>query len=180
MVENDILGQTAKTGAAERFRIALFEPDIPQNAGTLMRLAACLDLPLDLIEPAGFDASDRNLRRAGLDYLQALRLTRHLSFGHFERWRREAGHRLVLATTRSAQAHHAFRFHAGDILLLGRESAGVPDAVHAAAEAHVTIPLAPGLRSLNVAVAGAMIAGEALRQLDLFPPLGAGSPEIPQ
>lgn len=150
------------------FRIALFEPDIPQNAGTLMRLAACLDLGLDLIEPAGFDASDRNLKRSGLDYLHALRIQRHLSFTHFDEWRHKNGHRLVLATTKGAQWHHEFRFLHGDILLLGRESAGVPEQVHRIADARVAIPLAPGLRSLNVAVAGAMIVGEALRQLDLF------------
>lgn len=152
-------------------RLALYEPDIPQNAGTLMRLCACLGIPMDLIEPAGFDASDRNLKRAGLDYLHALELSRHLSFGHFEDWRRSQGHRLVLATTTGAVAHHQFRFQPRDILLLGRESAGVPDAVHEGADARVAIPLLPGLRSLNVAVAGGILVAEALRQLDLFPPM---------
>lgn len=152
-------------------RLALYEPDIPQNAGTLMRLCACLGVAMDLIEPAGFDASDRNLRRAGLDYLHALDLTRHLAFAHFEAWRRERGARLVLATTRGAVAHHRFSFQPGDILLLGRESAGVPDEVHAIADARVAIPLRPGLRSLNVAVAGGILVAEALRQLDLFPPM---------
>lgn len=161
-------------------RLALYEPDIPQNAGTLMRLCACLGLPLDLIEPAGFDASDRNLRRAGLDYLHALRLERHLSFGHFEEWRRARGHRLVLATTRADVAHHHFRFSPGDILLLGRESAGVPDRVHEAADARLAIPLRPGLRSLNVAVAGGILVAEAMRQLDLFPPMATtGGLDVP-
>ena len=161
-------------------RLALYDPDIPQNAGTLMRLCACLGLPLDLIEPAGFDASDRNLRRAGLDYLHALRLERHLSFRHFEEWRRARGHRLVLATTRADVAHHHFRFSPGDILLLGRESAGVPDHVHEAADARLAIPLRPGLRSLNVAVAGGILVAEAMRQLDLFPPMATtGGLDVP-
>ncbi|MFM8750507.1 tRNA (cytidine(34)-2'-O)-methyltransferase [Rhabdaerophilum sp.] len=161
-------------------RLALYEPDIPQNAGTLMRLCACLGLPMDLIEPAGFDASDRNLRRAGLDYLHALRPERHLSFGHFEEWRRARAHRLVLATTRADVAHHHFRFSPGDILLLGRESAGVPDHVHEAADARLAIPLRPGLRSLNVAVAGGILVAEAMRQLDLFPPMATtGGLDVP-
>lgn len=161
-------------------RLALYEPDIPQNAGTLMRLCACLGLPMDLIEPAGFDASDRNLRRAGLDYLHALRLERHLSFGHFEEWRRARGHRLVLATTRADVAHHHFRFSPGDILLLGRESAGVPEHVHEAADARLAIPLRPGLRSLNVAVAGGILVAEGMRQLDLFPPMATtGGLDVP-
>lgn len=150
-------------------RLALFEPDIPQNAGTLFRLGACLGVPIDLIEPAGFDASDRNLKRAGLDYLDHAEIRRHLSFTHFETFRREIGARLILATTRGAIAYTGFAFRPGDILLLGRESAGAPDHVHAAADARVFIPQRAGLRSLNIAVAGAMIAGEALRQLDAFP-----------
>lgn len=175
MVENTSQSGETAAGKPQGLRIALFEPDIPQNAGTLMRLAACLDLDLDLIEPAGFDASDRNLRRAGLDYLAHLRLRRHLSFAHFEEWRRENGHRLVLATTKGAVAHHQFRFASGDIILLGRESAGVPDHVHAAADARILIRIRAGLRSLNVAVAGAILAGEAMRQLDLFSALEAGA-----
>jgi tRNA (cytidine/uridine-2'-O-)-methyltransferase len=162
----------AKMGDIERdaLRLALFEPDIPQNAGTLMRLCACLGLAIDLIEPAGFDASDRNLKRAGLDYLGHLTLQRHLSFAHFEHWRQARGGRLVLATTRGAVAHHHFSFRSGDIILLGRESSGFPDWVHQTADARIAIPLRPGLRSVNVAIAGAMLVGEALRQLDLYPP----------
>jgi tRNA (cytidine/uridine-2'-O-)-methyltransferase len=174
MVENTSQSVAEPLARPRSLRIALYEPDIPQNAGTLMRLAACLDLDLDLIEPAGFDASDRNLKRAGLDYLSHLRLTRHLSFAHFETWRKQGGHRLVLATTKGAEAHHRFRFEPGDIIMLGRESAGAPDFVHEAADARVLIPIRPGLRSLNVAVAGAILAGEAMRQLDLFAPLAAG------
>jgi tRNA (cytidine/uridine-2'-O-)-methyltransferase len=145
-------------------RLALYQPDIPQNAGTLMRLAACLGVPLDLIEPAGFDASDRNLRRAGLDYLDALELTRHVSFARFDAERRERGARLVLLTTRATLPYTRFAFGPADVLMVGRESAGVPDAVQDAADARIRIPMRPDLRSLNVAVAAAMVLGEALRQ----------------
>jgi tRNA (cytidine/uridine-2'-O-)-methyltransferase len=150
-------------------RLALYQPDIPQNAGTIMRLAACMGVAVDLIEPAGFDISDRNLRRAGLDYLDRLELRRHVSFTAFDSWRREAGHRLVLATTRGSIPYPDFTFGPTDILLLGRESAGAPDAVHAAADARVLVPMRAGLRSLNVAVAAAMMIGEALRQTGDFP-----------
>jgi tRNA (cytidine/uridine-2'-O-)-methyltransferase len=153
-------------------RLALYQPDIPQNAGTMMRMAACLGVAVDLIEPAGFDSSDRNLRRAGLDYLDHLALTRHVSFSAFEVSRREAGARLILATTRAAAPYVAFGFRPGDILMVGRESAGVPDAVHDAADARIVVPMRPGLRSLNVAVSAAMILGEALRQTG-FPPADA-------
>ena len=129
-----------------------------------MRMAACLGVAVDLIEPAGFDASDRNLRRAGLDYLDRLELTRHVSFAAFEERRRAAGARLVLATTRAATAYTDFTFQPGDIVMVGRESAGVPNAVHEAADARVLCPIRSDLRSLNVAVAAAMIVGEALRQ----------------
>jgi tRNA (cytidine/uridine-2'-O-)-methyltransferase len=116
-------------------RLALYQPDIPQNAGTLMRMAACLGVAVDLIEPAGFDASDRNLRRAGLDYLGQLELTRHISFAAFQAWRRERGCRVVLATTKAERSHLAFAFEPGDIVMVGRESAGVPDDVRAAIDA---------------------------------------------
>lgn len=145
-------------------RLALYQPDIPQNAGTMMRMAACLGVAVDLIEPAGFDASDRMLRRAGLDYLRHLDLTRHASFGAFEEERRRAGRRLVLATTHGAMPYWDFSFAGGDVLMVGRESAGVPDEVHALADARLTVPMREGLRSLNVAVAAAMILGEARRQ----------------
>lgn len=135
-----------------------------------MRAAACLGVAVDLIEPAGFDASDRNLRRAGLDYLDHLDLTRHVSFGAFDGVRRGAGRRLVLATTRGAVPYTAFAFRPGDVVMVGRESAGVPDAVHEAADARIVVPMRPGLRSLNVAVAAAMIVGEALRQVGFDQP----------
>ncbi|MDB5591063.1 tRNA (cytidine(34)-2'-O)-methyltransferase [Enterovirga sp.] len=150
-------------------RLALYQPDIPQNAGTMMRMAACLGVGVDIIEPAGFDSSDRNLRRAGLDYLQSLELARHASFQAFEAWRRSEGRRLVLATTAGALPYPDFAFRPGDILMVGRESAGAPEEVHAQAEALIKVPMRPGLRSLNVAVAAAMILGEALRQLEAWP-----------
>jgi len=150
-------------------RLALYQPDIPQNTGTMLRMAACLGVAVDIVEPAGFDVSDRNFRRAGLDYLDALDVTRHPSWNAFEAWRAERGLRLVLATTKAALPYTAFGFGRGDVVLVGRESAGVPDAVHGAADARVVVPMRPGLRSLNVAVAAAMILGEALRQTGAFP-----------
>lgn len=147
-------------------RLALYQPDIPQNAGTMMRMAACFGIAVDLIEPAGFDASDRNLRRAGLDYLRHLDLTRHASFAAFDEARRAADRRLILATTRGATAYWDFAFAPGDVLMVGRESAGVPDDVHALADARLLVPMREGLRSLNVAVAAATIVGEARRQME--------------
>jgi tRNA (cytidine/uridine-2'-O-)-methyltransferase len=147
-------------------RLALYEPDIPQNAGALLRLAACLGLAVDLIEPAGFVLTDRKLRRAGMDYLDIAPLHRHDSWTAFER---AARGRLVLLTTRGDRPYTDFRFAADDILLLGRESAGVPDAVHARADARLRVPMVPAARSLNVALAAAMVLSEALRQTDGFP-----------
>lgn len=145
-------------------RIALFQPDIPQNTGTILRLCACLDVEAHIIEPAGFPVSDRHFRRAGMDYLDQVRLVRHDSWTRFEHWRREAGCRLTLLTTKGLQHYCDYRYTATDVLLLGRESAGVPDEVAAAADARLRIPVQPGLRSLNIAVAAAMVVGEALRQ----------------
>ena len=150
-------------------RLALYQPDIPQNTGTLLRLAACLDVAVDLIEPAGFDVSDRNFRRAGLDYVERARVHRHASWAAFDGWRRGTGARLVLATTRGAIAYPDWAFQRGDVILVGRESAGVPEEVHRAADARVAVPMRAGLRSLNVAVAAAMVLGEALRQTCSFP-----------
>lgn len=149
-------------------RLVLFEPDIPQNAGTLMRAAACLGVPVDVIEPCGFVLSDAKLRRAGMDYLDRLDLTRHASWGAFRGVR---GGRLVLLTTRADESYTTFRFAADDRLMVGRESAGVPDAVFQACDARVRIPMVAGVRSLNVAVAAAMVLGEALRQTEGFPSL---------
>ena len=148
--------------------LALYEPDIAQNAGTLARAGACLGVGLHIIEPAGFPVGDAGFRRAGMDYLDRAAITRHASFAAFEAWRREEGRRLVLCTTRGASLYTRFAFAPEDILLLGRESAGVPEAVHGSADARIVIPLAEGTRSLNVALAGAMILGEALRQTGGF------------
>ncbi|HVV27701.1 MAG TPA: tRNA (cytidine(34)-2'-O)-methyltransferase [Rhizomicrobium sp.] len=148
-------------------RLALYEPDIPQNAGSLMRLGACLGVGIDLIEPCGFSLSDRAFRRAGLDYLKSADIRRHVSWPRFQQDRGPG--RLVLLTTRGALAYTGFAFQAGDTLMVGRESAGVPEDVHAAADARLAIPLLPGMRSLNVAQAAAMVLGEALRQTHLFP-----------
>ncbi|WP_375454477.1 tRNA (cytidine(34)-2'-O)-methyltransferase [uncultured Methylobacterium sp.] len=146
-------------------RLALYQPDIPQNAGTLLRMAACLGLAVEIIEPAGFDVSDRHLRRAGLDYLDHVAITRHRSWAAFCAWRARENVRLVLATTAGALPYTTFAFSDGDCVLMGRESAGVPEAVHAAADARVVVPIREGMRSLNVAVAAAMICGEAVRQV---------------
>ena len=151
-------------------RLALYEPDIPQNTGAILRLAACLGVAVDLIEPFGFLWDDRRLRRAGLDYLDRVELVRHRSWARYAAAR--AGGRLVLLTTHAATPYPAFDFAPDDTLLLGRESAGVPEAVHAAADARLRIPMRPGLRSLNVALAAAMVLGEALRQTGRFPDPG--------
>jgi tRNA (cytidine/uridine-2'-O-)-methyltransferase len=149
-------------------RIALYQPDIPQNTGTILRLAACLNVGVDIIEPAGFDVSDRALKRAALDYIEAVEITRHPAFGHFERAARAAGSRLVLLTSRAQTPYIAAAFRPSDILLVGRESAGVPEDVGDAADLHIRIPMRQGLRSLNVAVAVAMVLGEAIRQTGGF------------
>ena len=149
-------------------RLALYEPDIPQNAGSLMRLGACLGVGIDIIEPCGFLLSDRNFRRAGMDYLQSAEIRRHESWVQFRSDIRPAS-RLVLLTTKGNLAYTDFAFAPDDILLVGRESAGVPQQVHDAVDARLTIPLRPGLRSLNVAQAAAMVLGEALRQTNGFP-----------
>jgi tRNA (cytidine/uridine-2'-O-)-methyltransferase len=145
-------------------QIALFQPDIPPNTGTILRLCACLNVTAHIIEPAGFPVSDRAFRRAGMDYLDQVTLQRHDSWAKFEQWRREAGHRLVLFTTKAAISYLDFRYGTSDILLFGRESAGVPEAVAMAADARLKIPIKPSLRSLNVAMAAALAVGEALRQ----------------
>ena len=146
-------------------RLALFEPDIPQNTGALLRLGACLGVPVDLIEPCGFLLDDKRLRRAGLDYLAQATLTRHRSWVSYQ----ETGTgRLVLLTTRATHSYVDFAFQATDNLLVGRESAGVPDQVHAAVDASLLVPMVPGMRSLNVALAAAMVLGEALRQTSGF------------
>jgi tRNA (cytidine/uridine-2'-O-)-methyltransferase len=150
-------------------RIALYEPDIPQNTGTILRLCACLGLDAHIIEPAGFPVTDRAFRRAGMDYLDRVAISRHGSFQAFEDWRRAEGLKLVLLTTAAETSYLGHAFRTDQVLLVGRESAGVPEAVHAAADMRLRIPIADGLRSLNVAMAVALVAGEALRQTGGFP-----------
>jgi tRNA (cytidine/uridine-2'-O-)-methyltransferase len=149
-------------------RVALYQPDIPQNTGTILRLCACLGVAVDIIEPAGFDLSDRALKRAALDYYQAAQITRHSSFEPFERILSAAQSRLILLTTHGETAYQEFAFRSSDVLMVGRESAGVPNSVHDAADGRLRIPIRGELRSLNVAVALAMVLGEALRQTGGF------------
>ena len=145
-------------------RIALYQPDIPQNTGTILRLCACFGIEAHIIEPAGFPSSDRAFRRAGMDYLDAVTIVRHASWREFEAWRGAQQCRLVLFTTSATTSYLDHRFAAADVLLFGRESAGVPQDVHQAADTRLVIPMRSGMRSLNVAIAAAMAAGEALRQ----------------
>jgi tRNA (cytidine/uridine-2'-O-)-methyltransferase len=148
-------------------RLALYQPDIPQNAAALLRLGACLGVPVDVIEPCGFVLGERRFRRAGMDYLDQAEWRRHVSWAAFQAAR--DGGRLVLLTTRAAERYERFAFAPGDTLLVGRESAGVPDEVHDAADARLRIPMREGPRSLNVALAAAIAVGEALRQLGSLP-----------
>jgi tRNA (cytidine/uridine-2'-O-)-methyltransferase len=150
-------------------RLALFQPDQPGNTGTLIRLAACLSVGIDIIEPCGFPFSSAALKRAGLDYVPQALISHHPSYQAFQAARQG---RLVLLTTKAAIAYTSFTFLSDDVLMLGQESAGVPPAVHDEADARLTIPMAPGLRSINVAMAGAMVLGEALRQTAGFVKLG--------
>lgn len=155
-----------------RMRLALYQPDIPQNTGAMLRLAACFGVAVDLIEPCGFVWSDRRLRRAGMDYLEGVALTRHESWAAFTAARDAAAAargRLVLLTTAGDTSYADFAFRPADTLVVGRESAGVPDEVHAAADARLVIPMRAGVRSLNVALAAAIALGEALRQTGLLP-----------
>ena len=150
-------------------RLALFQPDIAPNTATILRLCACLGVEAHIIEPAGFPVSDRAFRRAGMDYLEQVALVRHVSWRAFEQWRAHQSLRLIILSTRAALSYVEYAFRPEDVLLFGRESAGAPEEVHEAADARLRIPMRPGLRSLNVAVAAAMVLGEALRQLGGFP-----------
>jgi tRNA (cytidine/uridine-2'-O-)-methyltransferase len=149
-------------------RLALYQPDIAHNTGAILRLAACLGLEVDIIEPCGFLWDDKRLRRAGMDYRELAVVTRHTSFERFKTARAAKG-RLILLSTHATHSHTAFAFESEDVLLLGRESAGVPQDVADAADARVTIPMAAGARSLNVGMAAAIVAAEALRQIGGFP-----------
>ena len=159
-------------------RLALYEPDIPQNAGTILRLSACLGVAADIIEPCGFVFDDRRLRRAGMDYLDAVDLTRHSSWNSYRVWRAgsDRAGRLILLTTKGDTPYTDFSYAPSDTLMFGRESGGVPPEVHEAADARLVIPMKPGLRSLNIAVAAAMVLGEALRQTEGFPARTADDP----
>ena len=149
--------------------IALYEPDIPQNTGTILRTCACLGIEAHIIEPAGFPVTDRAFRRAGMDYLDRVVILRHASFADFEDWRRRKDLALVLMTTAGTQNYLEHSFTDQEVVLFGRESAGVPEAVHQAADARLLIPVREGLRSLNIAVSMAMVAGEMLMQTAGFP-----------
>ena len=153
-------------------RLALFQPDIPQNTGTLLRLGACLDLPIDIIEPCGFMFNERAMRRAGMDYLSMVNYQRHDSWNDFLEYRKnhtdEYG-RIILLTTHASKPYTEFDFQKNDIILMGRESAGVPETVHNIADARLLIPMNKNARSINVAVSAVMAVGEALRQTGLFP-----------
>jgi tRNA (cytidine/uridine-2'-O-)-methyltransferase len=149
-------------------RIALYQPDIPGNAGTILRMAACFGVAVDIIEPAGFDISDRALKRAGMDYLEQAALTRHPNWAQFQEWRLREKRRVLLFSTKAAEPYTRFNFKPGDILMFGRESAGVPDEVHQAADARLIIPMVSGARSLNLALSAAIATAEAQRQFSLL------------
>jgi tRNA (cytidine/uridine-2'-O-)-methyltransferase len=145
-------------------RIALYEPDIPQNTGTILRLCACLGIEAHIIEPSGFPVTDRAFRRAGMDYIENVSISRHSSFVTFDEWRQRERLQLVLLTTAAERSYLDHAFTADQVLLFGRESAGVPAGIHERADVRLRIPMQSGMRSLNIAVAAAMVAGEALRQ----------------
>ena len=149
-------------------RLALYQPDIPQNTGAMLRFAACMGIPVDIIEPCGFLLDDRKMRRVGMDYLAHVSVTRHISWDRFAETHGQRGGRLILLTTRAAIPYPSFTFAPDDTILVGRESAGVPDDIHAVADARLLIPMVEGVRSLNVALAAAMVTGEALRQTGGF------------
>ncbi|SVA86698.1 uncharacterized protein METZ01_LOCUS139552 [marine metagenome] len=166
--DGGLFRNTGHNGANQQccaMRLALYQPDIPQNTGTLIRLCACLDVPIDIIEPCGFTFTDRQLRRAAMDYTKDAELRRHDSWDQFLP---QIAGRLVLATTKADSPYTKFTFQADDHILLGQEQSGVPEEVHEQADARLQIPMRKGARSLNIAVAGAMILGEALRQTHGF------------
>ena len=153
-------------------RLALFQPDIPQNTGTLLRLGACLDLPIDIIEPCGFIFNEKAMKRAGMDYLHMAKYRRHNSWDDFLAYRAEHPEeygRIILLTTHASVPYTTFEFKPNDIILMGRESAGVPECVHKIADSRLIIPMNEHARSINVAISAVMVIGEALRQTNLFP-----------
>tara|TARA_B100000674_G_scaffold108610_1_gene79966 strand:- start:377 stop:829 length:453 start_codon:yes stop_codon:yes gene_type:complete len=148
-------------------RIALFEPDIPQNAGNIFRLGACLGIPIDIIEPTGFVINDKRLKRASMDYYDYLDLKKHISWEKFYNWTKQHSYRLILLTTKSERSYFKYTFKKNDILIFGRESAGVPEEVHNLVNERLTIPMIKGPRSINLSSSVAMVVSEAIRQLKL-------------
>ncbi len=148
-------------------RIALYEPDIPQNTGNIFRLGACLGVDVDIIEPTGFIFDDKKFKRSAMDYINHLNYKRHLDWEHFLKWVRDNQFRLILMTTKSDQSYYNFKFHPSDILLFGRESAGVPNNVHDIVDHRLTIPMKNGVRSINLSSSVALVIGEGLRQINI-------------
>ena len=149
-------------------RIALYEPDIPQNTGNIFRLGACLGINIDIIEPTGYIFDDKRFKRSSMDYINHINYKRHLDWEIFFNWSKKNNFRLILLTTKSDKIYYNYNFNNNDILIFGRESAGVPEKVHNAVDEKLTIPMVKGLRSINVSSAAALVAGEACRQLNLF------------
>ncbi len=147
--------------------LALYQPDIPPNTGTIIRMAACLDVHVHVIEPCGFPFGEKSFRRAGMDYIDQSKITRHNSWEDFLHW--SDNRRILLLTTKSSESYTDIDYEKDDILLLGRESSGVPDEVHERADKRLLIPMTPDTRSLNIAISAAMVLGEALRQTNGFP-----------
>jgi len=148
--------------------LVLFQPDIPGNTGTLIRLGACMGVKVHIIEPAGFRLDEKAFRRAGMDYVEQAAMQRHLNWEAFESWRRSEGRRLMLLTTKSEEPYTQFEFEEADLIMLGRESSGAPQYVHEACDHRLTIPMYGEARSLNMALSGAMVLGEALRQVNML------------
>ena len=149
-------------------RIALFEPDIPQNTGNIFRLGACLGIEVDIIEPTGYVFNDKKFKRSSMDYINYIKYKRHLDWETFYNWSKKNNFRLILLTTKSLKKYYDYKYQESDILLFGRESAGVPKEVHDCVDEQLTIPMTQGLRSINVSSAVSLVAGEACRQLNLF------------
>ncbi len=148
-------------------KLALYQPDIAQNFGTSLRTAACLGVDVEIIEPCGFPLDDRKIRRAGMDYIEHVKYTRHNSWEKFVSFTEENSHRIILLSSKATKSYTEFTYQENDVLMVGRESAGVPDEVAAYCRHQITIPMQPGMRSLNVAVSAAIVLGEALRQINL-------------
>ena len=149
-------------------RIALYEPDIPQNTGNIFRLGACLGINVDIIEPVGYIFDDKRFKRSSMDYINHINYKRHLDWNAFLNWSKKNNFRLILLTTKSDNIYYNYNFKSNDILIFGRESAGVPKKVHNIVDKKITIPMVKDLRSINVSSAVALVIGEACRQLNLF------------